>query len=125
MLFNDGICLVFPHFNYHNPKFLWHLTSCSLQVLSQPVVLNTFRVTLKMYNQTFVDSCTYATCSVEEYGQIRYIPSLAGNLFYLSIFGLCLLCQFILGIRYKSTVPPTLHQQTPMLTIPNPQHGAI
>lgn len=55
-----------------------------------------------MLNQTFVDSCTYATCSVNEYGQIRYIPSLAGNVFYLAFFALLLLCQCALGIRYRT-----------------------
>jgi hypothetical protein len=29
-----------------------------------------------MLNDTFIESCTYSTCSVEEYGQIRYIPSI-------------------------------------------------
>jgi hypothetical protein len=55
-----------------------------------------------MLNQTFVDTCTYATCSVEEYGQVSYIPSLAGNLLYLAIFGLCLPFQIILGVRYRT-----------------------
>ena len=55
-----------------------------------------------MLNQTFVETCTYATCSVKEYGQLEYIPSLAGNVFYLSIFALSLLGQCILGIRYRT-----------------------
>jgi len=55
-----------------------------------------------MLNKTFVDSCTYATCSVEEYGQIQYIPSLAGNAFYLGMFGVFLLCQCALGIRHRT-----------------------
>ena len=56
----------------------------------------------KMLNQTFVSSCTYATCSVEEYGQVSYIPSLAGNLLYLSIFAICLLVQCFFGVRYRT-----------------------
>jgi RTA1 like protein len=55
-----------------------------------------------MLNQTFVETCTYATCSVEEYGQMSYIPTLAGNAFFLVMFSLALLCQCILGIRYRT-----------------------
>jgi hypothetical protein len=55
-----------------------------------------------MLNQTFVETCTYATCSVKEYGQMSYIPTLAGNAFFLGVFGFALLCQCILGIRYRT-----------------------
>jgi len=46
--------------------------------------------------------CTYATCPIEIFGQLRYIPSLAGNAFYLAIFALGLLAQIFLGIRYRT-----------------------
>src|SRR5271170_8175534 len=46
--------------------------------------------------------CTYETCPVEIFGQVRYIPSLAGNVFYLAIFSLGLLAQIFLGIRYRT-----------------------
>lgn len=47
-------------------------------------------------------NCTLETCSVEEYGQIQYIPTLAGNAIYAGIFGVILLLQLVLGIRYKT-----------------------
>jgi hypothetical protein len=46
--------------------------------------------------------CTLATCSIKEYGQIDYIPSLAGNVIYLAIFAAILIVQCIQGIRYKT-----------------------
>ena len=46
--------------------------------------------------------CTYATCPVKEFGQLHYIPSLAGNAFYLAIFSLGLLSQIGLGIHYRT-----------------------
>lgn len=56
-----------------------------------------------MSNSTFDSStCTLATCSVKEYGQIEYIPNLAGNAIYAGIFGLLLASQLFLGIRYKT-----------------------
>ncbi|KIW97467.1 uncharacterized protein Z519_01051 [Cladophialophora bantiana CBS 173.52] len=48
------------------------------------------------------NNCTIATCSVKEYGQIAYIPSLPGNAIYAGIFGLLLLLQIFLGIRYRT-----------------------
>ncbi len=47
-------------------------------------------------------TCTLETCSVKEYGQIQYIPTLAGNALYCGIFGLGLVLQLLLGIRYKT-----------------------
>ena len=38
---------------------------------------------------------------MKEYGQIRYIPSLAGNAFYLGMFVLLLSIQCVLGIQYR------------------------
>ncbi|KIX97475.1 uncharacterized protein Z520_06927 [Fonsecaea multimorphosa CBS 102226] len=54
-------------------------------------------------NSTFDPAnCTYATCSVQDYGQLRYIPSLAGNAFYLAVFCLACLLQIYLGLRYRT-----------------------
>ncbi|KIY03422.1 uncharacterized protein Z520_00113 [Fonsecaea multimorphosa CBS 102226] len=47
-------------------------------------------------------NCTIATCSIKEYGQIQYIPTLVGNAIYTGIFGLLLLLQLLLGIRYRT-----------------------
>ncbi|KIW23368.1 uncharacterized protein PV07_11575 [Cladophialophora immunda] len=47
-------------------------------------------------------NCTIETCSVKEYGQIEYIPTLVGNAIYTGIFGLLLLLQLFLGIRYRT-----------------------
>ncbi len=56
-----------------------------------------------MSNTTFDSStCTIATCSVKEYGQIQYIPTLPGNAVYAAIFGILLASQLFLGIRYKT-----------------------
>lgn len=55
-----------------------------------------------MINETFIESCTYATCSVKEYGQIQYIPSIDGNGLYLGLFSIFLVCQCYLGIRYRT-----------------------
>lgn len=46
--------------------------------------------------------CTYSTCSVSEFGQLHYVPSLAGNVFYLAVFALGLLVQICLGVRYRT-----------------------
>ncbi|OAP55716.1 hypothetical protein AYL99_09868 [Fonsecaea erecta] len=54
-------------------------------------------------NSTFDPAtCTYATCSVKDYGQLQYIPSLAGNAFYLAVFSLACLAQIWLGVRYRT-----------------------
>ncbi|KAJ9610485.1 phospholipid-translocating ATPase rsb1 [Cladophialophora chaetospira] len=56
-----------------------------------------------MSNSTFdPKDCTLATCSVKEYGQIQYIPSLPGNVIYTSIFGVLLASQLFLGIKHKT-----------------------
>ncbi|OAP63383.1 hypothetical protein AYL99_02610 [Fonsecaea erecta] len=47
-------------------------------------------------------NCTLATCSIKEYGQIDYIPTLVGNAIYTGIFGFLLLLQVFLGIRYRT-----------------------
>src|ERR1700761_7880325 len=56
-----------------------------------------------MSNSTFDPStCTVQTCSVKEYGQIQYIPTLAGNAIYAGIFAVLLVSQLVLGVRYKT-----------------------
>lgn len=47
------------------------------------------------------DQCTLQTCSMEQ-ATIRYLPSLAGNITYMALFGLILLLQIGLGIRYRT-----------------------
>jgi len=46
--------------------------------------------------------CTYATCSVQEYGQIEYIPTFAGNMTYGGIFLFVLMLQVFFGVKYKT-----------------------
>ena len=57
------------------------------------------------FNSTLLNEpwlCTYATCPVSIFGQLHYIPSLAGNVFYLAVFVVALLVQIGLGIRYRT-----------------------
>lgn len=49
-----------------------------------------------------VTACTPETCSLEEYGQIHYIPTLAGNASYLGIFALLFILQAGIGMCYKT-----------------------
>ncbi|KAJ3004787.1 hypothetical protein HKX48_001043, partial [Thoreauomyces humboldtii] len=52
--------------------------------------------------------CTLATCDLATYGNISYLPNLAGNVAYLSIFGVLFFVHLGLGYRYKTggfTVP--------------------
>ncbi|KAF4943223.1 hypothetical protein FSARC_14982, partial [Fusarium sarcochroum] len=56
-----------------------------------------------MSNATFDPAmCTVETCSVKEYGQIAYIPTFAGNVAYLAIFGALIAAQCFQGIRFKT-----------------------
>ncbi|KAK5446349.1 Envelope glycoprotein gp160 [Exophiala xenobiotica] len=57
-----------------------------------------------MSNSTSFDpaNCTYTTCSVTEYGQLTYIPSLPGNAFYLAMFAAAAIAQLALGITYRT-----------------------
>lgn len=61
-------------------------------------------LTCKMSNSTVFDPslCTYATCSVKEYGQLQYIPSLWGNAVFLGIFSAALVAQLGLGVFYRT-----------------------
>ena len=55
-----------------------------------------------MSNTIPLSECTPALCSVKDYGQIQYIPTLAGNVLYAAIFGVLLLLQFFFGIRHRT-----------------------
>ncbi|CRL21241.1 RTA1 like protein [Penicillium camemberti] len=47
------------------------------------------------------DYCTLATCPLTE-AYVEYVPSLAGNAFYLAVFAVLLVAQIVLGIRYRT-----------------------
>lgn len=51
-------------------------------------------------NSTYI-ICTLQTCPID-WAYVHYIPSLGGNVTYLSIFTLLLFAQLYLGIRYKT-----------------------
>lgn len=44
--------------------------------------------------------CNYTICPVQEFGQLEYRPSLAGNAFFLAFFSLGLLIQVVLAILH-------------------------
>jgi len=54
-----------------------------------------------MGNSTDSDFCTLDTCPITE-AYVYYVPSLAGNAFYLALFAIFLVLQLGLGIRYKT-----------------------
>lgn len=45
--------------------------------------------------------CTLSTCPLE-LANVSYVPNLAGNILFTSIFGLFLAVQLFLGIRYRT-----------------------
>lgn len=45
--------------------------------------------------------CTLSLCPLD-YAFVRYDPSLGGNIFYAILFGVLLLAQLALGIRYRT-----------------------
>ncbi|OQE17698.1 hypothetical protein PENFLA_c023G07224 [Penicillium flavigenum] len=47
------------------------------------------------------DYCTLDICPLSE-AYVEYVPSLAGNAFYLGIFAVLLVAQVVLGIRYRT-----------------------
>ncbi|CAI7572993.1 unnamed protein product [Penicillium glandicola] len=47
------------------------------------------------------DYCTLDICPITE-AYVYYVPSLAGNAFYLAIFTILLVFQLVLGIRYRT-----------------------
>jgi len=55
------------------------------------------------YNYTVNSSqeCTLQTCSILQ-AQYTYDPSLSGNIFLASIFGLLLIVQLFLGVYYRT-----------------------
>lgn len=46
--------------------------------------------------------CTYSVCPLDVFGQLHYRPSLGGNVLYLAIFGLGLLANIALAIKYRT-----------------------
>ncbi|KAG9250058.1 RTA1 like protein-domain-containing protein [Emericellopsis atlantica] len=52
------------------------------------------------YIEGFV--CTLDTCSVEDWGYIRYRPSVAGNALFLAVMAVLALAQLYLGFRHKT-----------------------
>lgn len=57
-------------------------------------------MSLNAKNGTYI-VCTLTTCPID-WAFVEYIPSLAGNALYLSIFAGLLLAQLYLGIRYRT-----------------------
>lgn len=53
------------------------------------------------YIEGFV--CTLDTCDVHEWGFVKYIPSLGGNVFFLILICLFVFAQIWLGIKYRTT----------------------
>ncbi|KFY94515.1 hypothetical protein V500_03197 [Pseudogymnoascus sp. VKM F-4518 (FW-2643)] len=53
------------------------------------------------YIEGFV--CTLSTCDVHEWGFVKYIPSLGGNLFFLVLIYLFVFAQIWLGVKYRTT----------------------
>jgi hypothetical protein len=47
------------------------------------------------------DACTLSTCPIT-YAYVEYVPTLAGNITYLALFGFLLIPHCFLGIRYKT-----------------------
>jgi hypothetical protein len=45
--------------------------------------------------------CTISICSLD-YAQIEYVPTFAGNLIYIIVFGVLFIAQCYLGIRHKT-----------------------
>lgn len=87
------------------PRFIKSTPSTKLSWLLRPIPIFSFSFTnVNMSNSTSFDpaNCTYATCSVAEYGQLTYIPSLPGNAFYLAIFAAAAIAQLVLGITYRT-----------------------
>jgi hypothetical protein len=46
------------------------------------------------------DSCTLQTCPLSM-AHVTYLPSLPGNALYTALFGLCLIAQIFLCVRYR------------------------
>lgn len=52
------------------------------------------------YIEGFV--CTLDTCSVEDWGYVRYRPSIPGNALFLAVMAILAAFQLFLGIRHKT-----------------------
>jgi hypothetical protein len=59
------------------------------------------RVVPEGYIEGFV--CTLATCDVHQWGFVKYIPSLGGNLFFLILICAFIFAQIWLGIKYRTS----------------------
>ncbi|KAH8695214.1 RTA1 domain protein [Talaromyces proteolyticus] len=66
-------------------------------------------VTLETFNQTLLNDtslCTSCTCPLVldgvQLSWVRYYPSLAGNVLFTAIFGLCLVLQLFFAIQHKT-----------------------
>ncbi|KFX95818.1 hypothetical protein O988_05614 [Pseudogymnoascus sp. VKM F-3808] len=53
------------------------------------------------YIEGFV--CTLATCDVHDWGFVKYIPSLGGNIFFLLLTYLFVVAQIWLGVKYRTS----------------------
>lgn len=53
------------------------------------------------YIEGFV--CTLATCDVHDWGFVKYLPSLGGNIFFLLLTYLFVFAQIWLGIKYRTS----------------------
>jgi hypothetical protein len=87
--------------SYHLITDYLHLIRCLIPLLTE----HAMSVAPPGFNSTLWKEpwlCTYSTCPVSEFGQLHYVPSLAGNVLYLAIFALGLLIQIGLGIRYRT-----------------------
>src|SRR4051812_23568596 len=49
-----------------------------------------------------VYQCTLETCSVKQWGWIKYRASIPGNALFLAVFSLLLLIQIYQGYRYRT-----------------------
>lgn len=54
-----------------------------------------------MPKKTSENTCTFETCSLDK-AFLGYAPNLGGNAFFVGLFGLILLLQIGLGIRYRT-----------------------
>lgn len=49
----------------------------------------------------YINNCTLSTCPIS-LAQVRYDPSLGGNLIYLILFAALLVTHIVLAIRYRT-----------------------
>ncbi|UPK91493.1 hypothetical protein LCI18_002428 [Fusarium solani-melongenae] len=54
------------------------------------------------YIEGFV--CTLDTCSVKDWGYVRYRPTVAGNAVFLAVMAILAIAQVYLGIRHKTRI---------------------